>query len=479
MSSKTKSTMSPSSSPGPVVVMDPMRASSSSTENHPNNHNTKNNNNNNNNARLVSMSPGSYSGSHHASPTSPGNANHHDKNHKNSNNTNNNDKKDTHHNRSSSYDSLSNWSLPGVVIEDDLQYPPNENNSSLISHHTHGDNHSHGHNHDTSKNPVFPFPTMTFDHRYVNVNADADINVNGNGNGHVNHFQQSPKMIRRNPRDAASPRRSRMVVKRQEYNASTSAISPRTTGHWTTMTQHHHPETVVSRGEVITNGTNAAVAIAVGEEAVGSPTDAGNISLASLKTEDTRSMGASSSFVAFGQHANGSGGLLLPFMDNASLSSSSRSRSRTHPTTTTTMTMTTKKNNKSSSGGGGGGIEDKDTPNVNMVEISRIEASSSCNDELEDAIISHVVEKHFEYIANHHLPHEEGNDEDNVVPRTALMAGAEAAARHNAYLREKKQRLQNELYWKRVRDVSLNIAGHALGMYLTYATSSALQRRFR
>eukprot|EP00557_Chaetoceros_sp_GSL56_P007876 CAMPEP_0176487696 /NCGR_PEP_ID=MMETSP0200_2-20121128/6284_1 /TAXON_ID=947934 /ORGANISM="Chaetoceros sp., Strain GSL56" /LENGTH=1488 /DNA_ID=CAMNT_0017884571 /DNA_START=158 /DNA_END=4624 /DNA_ORIENTATION=+ len=356
MSSKTKSTMSPSSSPGPVVVMDPMRASSSSTENHPNNHNTKNNNNNNNNnARLVSMSPGSYSGSHHASPTSPGNANHHDKNHKNSNNTNNNDKKDTHHNRSSSYDSLSNWSLPGVVIEDDLQYPPNENNSSLISHHTHGDNHSHGHNHDTSKNPVFPFPTMTFDHRYVNVNADADINVNGNGNGHVNHFQQSPKMIRRNPRDAASPRRSRMVVKRQEYNASTSAISPRTTGHWTTMTQHHHPETVVSRGEVITNGTNAAVAIAVGEEAVGSPTDAGNISLASLKTEDTRSMGASSSFVAFGQHANGSGGLLLPFMDNASLSSSSRSRSRTHPTTTTTMTMTTKKNNKSSSGGGGGG----------------------------------------------------------------------------------------------------------------------------
>lgn len=134
----------------------------------------------------------------------------------------------------------------------------------------------------------------------------------------------------------------------------------------------------------------------------------------------------------------------------------------------------------SSSGGGGtGGIEDKDTPNVNMVEISRNDASSSRNDELEDAIISHVVEKHFEYIANHHLPHEEGHDEDNVVPRTALMAGAEAAARHNAYLREKKQRLQNELYWKRVRDVSLNIAGQALGMYLTYVASSALQRRFR
>jgi phosphopantothenate-cysteine ligase len=123
--------------------------------------------------------------------------------------------------------------------------------------------------------------------------------------------------------------------------------------------------------------------------------------------------------------------------------------------------------------------EDKETRNVDIVEISRSGVSSSCNDELEDAIISHVVEKHFEYIANHYLVDEREHEEVNVLPRSALMAGAEAAARHNAYLREKKQRLQNDLYWKRIRDVSVNIAGHAIGMYLTYAASSALQRRFR
>jgi Phosphopantothenoylcysteine synthetase/decarboxylase len=122
---------------------------------------------------------------------------------------------------------------------------------------------------------------------------------------------------------------------------------------------------------------------------------------------------------------------------------------------------------------------DDATSNVDIEEICRSDVSSSRNDELEDAIISHVVEKHFEYIANHYTNEEKDHEEANVLPRTALMAGAEAAARHNAYLREKKQRLQNEMYWKRVRDVSLSIAGHALGMYLTYAASSALQRRFR
>jgi len=107
-------------------------------------------------------------------------------------------------------------------------------------------------------------------------------------------------------------------------------------------------------------------------------------------------------------------------------------------------------------------------------------SSTSTDDELEDAMISHVVEKHFEYIANHYLSNTDKEDESNdVMPRTALMAGAEAAARHNAYLKEKKRQLQNELYWKRARDVTLNVAGHVLGMYITYAASSALQKRMR
>lgn len=124
-----------------------------------------------------------------------------------------------------------------------------------------------------------------------------------------------------------------------------------------------------------------------------------------------------------------------------------------------------------------------DTPGSKLAvtEVSRNDAPSSSIDGLEDAMISHVIEKHFEYIANHYLVDENGNDNESngVLPRTALMAGAEAAARHNEYLKEKKRQLQNELYWRRVRDNTLTMAGHAMGMYLTFVASSALQRRMR
>jgi len=125
--------------------------------------------------------------------------------------------------------------------------------------------------------------------------------------------------------------------------------------------------------------------------------------------------------------------------------------------------------------------DDNEGNKLDITEVSRSDASSSSIDELEDAMISHVVEKHFEYIANHYLVDDTNEDDgtNGVLPRTALMAGAEAAARHNAYLRDKKHHLQNELYWKRVKDVTLNVAGHAIGMYLTFVASSALQKRLR
>lgn len=92
-------------------------------------------------------------------------------------------------------------------------------------------------------------------------------------------------------------------------------------------------------------------------------------------------------------------------------------------------------------------------------------------DELEDAMIGHVVEKHFEYVANH-IPNE-GRDD-----RTAIVAGAEAAARHNQKIVEKKMRIENEIYWKRVKEMALNLAGHALGMVLTWSLTNMLQQRF-
>lgn len=125
------------------------------------------------------------------------------------------------------------------------------------------------------------------------------------------------------------------------------------------------------------------------------------------------------------------------------------------------------------------GDEDGEGIDPQAEEVSRNDSSKSSVDELEDAMISNVVEKHFEYIANHYIEDDDDNEESGVLPRTALMAGAEAAARHNAYLREKKLQLQNELYWKRVRDVTMGIAGHAIGMYFTFVASSALQKRMR
>ena len=88
-------------------------------------------------------------------------------------------------------------------------------------------------------------------------------------------------------------------------------------------------------------------------------------------------------------------------------------------------------------------------------------------------MIGYIVEKHFEYVANH-FPRNNGGE-----GRTALMASAEAAALHSRHLAEKRIRLQNELYWKRVKDMALTLAGHALGMLLTWSITTALQTRFR
>ena len=118
-------------------------------------------------------------------------------------------------------------------------------------------------------------------------------------------------------------------------------------------------------------------------------------------------------------------------------------------------------------------IHNNDNEEDEMEVTDVTKSSDGEDDDLEENIISHVVEKHFEYIANHYLLK---NNDDNV-PRTALMTGAEAAAKHNAFMRKKKEAMKNEIKMKRLRDTTLNILGHLLGCYLTYTLSSALQRR--
>lgn len=131
---------------------------------------------------------------------------------------------------------------------------------------------------------------------------------------------------------------------------------------------------------------------------------------------------------------------------------------------------------------------------LEMVELAKgtngINAlGTGSSDELEDSIISHVVERHFSYIAtnypmnnanvNHSLENEGKNSLGTAATIYPIMSGAEAAARHNLQLQKKKQKLQKELYWKKVQDIGLQFVGNAVGMALTYILSSSLQKRMR
>lgn len=133
-----------------------------------------------------------------------------------------------------------------------------------------------------------------------------------------------------------------------------------------------------------------------------------------------------------------------------------------------------------SEGASSNGEHDSNSDNYTMTEISRASSETKTLDELEDAMISEVVQKHFEYIASHYIDdYDYSGDARSTLPRTALMAGAEAAARHNVYLMEKRKKLQREVQWKRVKELALTAAGHLLGMYLSYSISSTLQKRMK
>lgn len=123
---------------------------------------------------------------------------------------------------------------------------------------------------------------------------------------------------------------------------------------------------------------------------------------------------------------------------------------------------------------------EKDSTNeeklIETVELSK----SSTDSDIEEILVTHVIEKHFEFISNHYIISSQSEPgPDGVFPETPLMAGAEAAAKQNELIKEKKRQLQREFYRKRFLDMSLQVAGHAIGMYLTYIASSALQRRMR
>eukprot|EP00978_Attheya_sp_CCMP212_P022715 scaffold68194_cov58-Attheya_sp.AAC.2 len=105
-----------------------------------------------------------------------------------------------------------------------------------------------------------------------------------------------------------------------------------------------------------------------------------------------------------------------------------------------------------------------------FIEISKRNTASGTIDDLEDAMVGYVVERHFEFIATHfHQP--DGNGAHHS------MAGAEAAVQTSRHLEQRKREIQKELYRKRIRKVTLEVAGTAIGMGLTFWISAFLQNR--
>ena len=81
---------------------------------------------------------------------------------------------------------------------------------------------------------------------------------------------------------------------------------------------------------------------------------------------------------------------------------------------------------------------------------------------LEEAIISHVVDTHFEYISN-------TNDTNEYLQKMT---------QHHLTLEQEKFKLQKEMVWKRIKELSYQVLGHAIGIGLSYYISQLVQKRF-
>jgi len=83
-------------------------------------------------------------------------------------------------------------------------------------------------------------------------------------------------------------------------------------------------------------------------------------------------------------------------------------------------------------------------------------------DSLEILLVESVVEQHFEYLSYHYHAH-----------------GAEASERSHRLLQEKRQRVQRELFWKKVMNTGVELVTAVIAMGLSYTVNQALQRRLR
>ena len=99
------------------------------------------------------------------------------------------------------------------------------------------------------------------------------------------------------------------------------------------------------------------------------------------------------------------------------------------------------------------GPDDKATETMDWIEVSKPSHTGAV---LEDALLDRVAQQHFLHIANEHPA---------VAQRTQELMNA------------KRRRLQQELFWQRVYDGTVQVGGTLLGMALTYTISLALRRK--
>ena len=108
----------------------------------------------------------------------------------------------------------------------------------------------------------------------------------------------------------------------------------------------------------------------------------------------------------------------------------------------------------------------KDWSLVEIAKPSSAPAVAYDKDSLESSILDFVVQSHFEFISWHF------NCASNGL-------GLKAAKSSITVLKEKKEAVKNQLFWKQVKCVGMEIAGAAMAVLLSYITNAALQRRLQ
>jgi phosphopantothenate-cysteine ligase len=109
-------------------------------------------------------------------------------------------------------------------------------------------------------------------------------------------------------------------------------------------------------------------------------------------------------------------------------------------------------------------IQDEKVPrSAKAWEFTEFERSSGADaDSLESSLVDFVVQSHFEFISWHFNP-----------PLSGIGSMQEA----HQLLRAEKKRVKNELFWKKAKSLSLEIAGAVFALCISYTINSALQKR--